>query len=227
MPAGVVKSKRDEEAWARAKREAGETYAKGDKAYWPVVMTIYKKMTGRDAEERLSPAQAVELVAEGVNPAELVAASIRERTSVVSFSWDQDLDSSEVETLLQRAFPSIKVIRTAQGFEVTGMGSATFASPDPMALLRRIRKVFPQKLAALGVEARRPRLAEEILDADWHKFVRKLIKLHGDADNVWDLAPSVTKKEVEAAWYEVFDEDEPLELRTIRARLRLDGVKVK
>jgi hypothetical protein len=35
----------DEGAWERAKTAASKTYDKGDKAYWPVVATIYKNMT--------------------------------------------------------------------------------------------------------------------------------------------------------------------------------------
>ena len=38
----------DEAKWNKAKEAAKKEYAVSDKAYWPVVQTIYKKMTVSD-----------------------------------------------------------------------------------------------------------------------------------------------------------------------------------
>jgi hypothetical protein len=68
MPVGVVKSKSDEKAWDAAKEAAGKSHDKDDTGYWPIVMSIYKKMTGRKDE-----AQAMVMaVQEGADPGVLI-----------------------------------------------------------------------------------------------------------------------------------------------------------
>ncbi len=143
----------DEKAWDRAKAEAGDLRSKTDPKYWGLVMSLYKKLTGRDHEEALSPPQVVTLVAEGVAARDLVSGLLTERDSSAVFSWSQKLDDHEVEALLRKVFPAVRLKRGPAGLSATGLGSATFEAPDAMALLRRVRRTFPQKLAAIGVES--------------------------------------------------------------------------
>jgi hypothetical protein len=68
MPVGVVKSKKDEEAWEMAKKQALKKVDKDDKGYWRYVMGIYKNATGRDE----CTEAMIWAVNEGANPEHLV-----------------------------------------------------------------------------------------------------------------------------------------------------------
>lgn len=55
MPAGAVKTKRDEAAWERAKAKTRKQYPnikEGTPRFYRIVMTIYKNMRGKAAKPK-------------------------------------------------------------------------------------------------------------------------------------------------------------------------------
>lgn len=69
MPVGVVKSSADEAAWEKAKAAASKSVDKGSPKFWATVMTIFKKVTGRESLQGHDLAK----LAESIPPHELVA----------------------------------------------------------------------------------------------------------------------------------------------------------
>ena len=64
MPKGLVKTKADEEAWARAKARAHDQYGpEEDDGFWAIVNHIFGKMSGRHKKkEKRAKKKAAELV---------------------------------------------------------------------------------------------------------------------------------------------------------------------
>ncbi len=46
MPSNLVKTKRDEKLWEKAKHEALKSYKESDDEFWPTVVKIFKRLKG-------------------------------------------------------------------------------------------------------------------------------------------------------------------------------------
>jgi len=47
LPSNLVKTKKDEKLWERAKREARKSYDESDDEFWPTVVKIFKRLKGK------------------------------------------------------------------------------------------------------------------------------------------------------------------------------------